>query len=320
MSKSKLIVRITCVCFVFLCCVVPALAQSAKDSLVVYAKAGRVNQLIGTAAVRHSKADPVTALAVNDELINGDLVATGVNTRLEVLLSPGTYLRLADNAEFQMVSTDLEDVRLILRRGSAVIEVGSGPEETSLVQIAMPSGTAVIEKRGLYRLNVEGKRSELLVMGGGTVLQPAMIKVGEGKRVAITSGVAEPVTKFDRKTSLDVLDNWSQERADYLAKANRSLDQNELSQVVRVYSASSFSGARIGGYWVQSSRLGYCVFVPLDQGQFNSPYGFAYTIGGGGGWPVNNNPIARGTGSGPAPAVTPAGTRGRNDPTGVRIP
>lgn len=317
MTKSKLIVRIICVGFVLMCSTVPALAQSAQDSLVVYAKAGRVNQLAGTAAVRHSKTDPVTALAVNDELVNGDLVATGVNTRLEVLLSPGTYLRLADNAEIQMISTELDDVRLILRRGSAVVEVGSGPDESSRVQIAMPSGTAVIEKRGLYRLNVEGKRSELLVMDGGTVLQPAMIKVGEGKRVAVTNGVAEPITKFDKMTIRDALDGWSQERADYLAKANRSLDQNELTRVVR--SASSYGG-RTGGYWVQSGQLGYSVFVPQDQGRWNSPYGVAYTVGGGGGWAVNNNPVARGTGGSPAPAVTPAGTRGRPDANGVRVP
>ncbi|MEO6393032.1 MAG: FecR family protein [Pyrinomonadaceae bacterium] len=318
MTKSKLIVGIICVGFAVPGSAVPALAQSAQDSLVVYAKAGRVNQLTGTAAVRHSKTDPVLALAVNDELANGDLVATGVNTRLEVLLSPGTYLRLADNAEIQMISTDLEDVRLILRHGSAVIEVGNGPDEIFKVQIAMPSGTAVIEKRGLYRLNVEGKRSELLVMDGGTVLQPAMIKVGESKRVAVTSGVAEPVTKFDKMTIRDSLDSWSQERADHLAKANRSLDQVELSRVIR--NAGGFSG-RTGGYWVQSGLLGYSVFVPLDLGRWNSPYGVAYTIGGGGGWAVNNNPVARGTGGSPAPAVTPAGSaKGGLNPTGVRVP
>jgi hypothetical protein len=313
MTQSKLIAGALCVGLVLAAAGTAALAQSAAaDNLVIYAKAGRVNLVTGCVHLRAAGSDAVKPLSASDELAAGDLVVTGTGAKLEILLSPGSYLRLAENAEIKMVATDLEDVRLILRRGSAVVETG-GPDDSFRVQVAMPSGTAVIDKRGLYRLNVDGKRSELLVRAGATIIQPAAIKVGDGKRVAITGTVSESVAKFDKNATHDALDDWSQERAESLANANGSLSRTELARAVRGPGPGTNSS---GGSWVYSPRLGYSVFVPADQGRAASPYGFLYPIGSGGGWSVNNNPVARGLGDGPAPAVTPAGTRGSNQTPG----
>jgi hypothetical protein len=324
MSRKMMFAFAICIALAVVCMGSAALAQSGPDNLVVYAKAGRVNLLTGNVVIRHSRTDPGTAATAGAELADGDFVTTGADTRLEVLLSPGAYLRVGNNSEFQMISTAIDDVRIIMRRGSAEVETGGGPDGSFLIQMAMPSGTAMIEKSGVYRLNVDGKRSEVLVFAGATSVEPMTIKLKEGKRAAITSGVAEPVASFDKKTTMDGLDNWSQERAEYLAKANRGLNQTELAQAFNGRNSRDFSSARMTGYWVFSPQLGSSVFVPFNQTHFNSPYGFAYTIGSGGGWSVNNNPSARGTGDGPAQAVTPAGpSKGSNPATSqptVRTP
>lgn len=289
-----------------------AQAQLAQESLVVYAKAGRVNFVKGVAGVLHSATDPGQQLAVGDELAAGDLVCTGPEGRLEILLSPGAYLRLAENSVFQMVSTDLDDVRIFLRRGSVVIEAGQGTDNTFLIQAAMPSGTAVLEKRGIYRLNVAGKRSELLVMAGETSIKPADIKVKEGKRVAITNGIAEPVAKIEKNVAPDTLETWSTERTDYLTKANQALNQSELSRALGTLAAAN---VRRGGYWVYSRDLGYSVFVPYVRG------GAGETVATtNGGFPVSNRPTARGIGEDPAAAVVPAGSRGRSGTQNTATP
>lgn len=288
-----------------------AQAQLAQENLVVYAKAGRVNFVKGVAGVLHSATDPGQQLAVGDELAAGDLVCTGPEGRLEILLSPGAYLRLAENSVFQMVSTDLDDVRIFLRRGSVVIEAGQGTDNTFLIQAAMPSGTAVLEKRGIYRLNVAGKRSELLVMSGETSIKPAEIKVKEGKRVAITGGVAEPVAKIE-KTAPDPLETWSTERTENLTKANQALNQSELSRALGTLAAAN---VRRGGYWVYSRDLGYSVFVPYVRGVASETV--ATTNGG---FPVSNRPTARGIGEDPAAAVVPAGSRGRSGTQNTATP
>jgi hypothetical protein len=328
MTGSKFMARIICAGLLLGCAVVVASAQSPKDSFVIYAKAGRINHAIGNARVRRTADDPGKILAMSDELTSGDIVSTGADTRLEVLLSPGAYLRMADNSEFQMASTSLDDIRLILNRGSAVIETGGGPDETLRIQVAMPAGTAVIDKAGIYRLNVEGQRSELLVIEGSTVIQPAMIKVKEGKRAAITAGVAEPVAKFDKKAERDALDNWSRERAQYLAKANRSLDQRELTRALNVFNPYGFANSRTNGLWVFSARFGGCVFVPFDPFYWNSPYGYGYTNGNGW-WPVviagNGHPTGNPTSGGTprVPGIKPVDTDVRMDgikPRGDSMP
>jgi hypothetical protein len=307
MSKKLMIALIAGAMMVVVCA--SAGAQTPEDSLVVYAKAGRVNLVKGIAGVMHTASDPGQQLAEGDELAAGDLVCTGPGGRLEVLLSPGVYLRLAENSVFQMVTTDLDDIHLFLRRGSAIIEAGQGLDNAFLVQAAMPSGTAMLGKRGSYRLNVVGKRSEVLVRTGETTIEPLDLRVKEGKRVAVVSGVAEPVAKIEKDAAPDALDSWNAERTDNLAKANQSLNQGDLSRAVGTLAAAN---ARRGGYWVYSRQLGYSVFVPNGPGSTMAAPNDA--------WSGRNRPEARGIGDGPASTVVPAGARGSASNPGTQTP
>lgn len=292
MSRSRSILRFACAALVVACAGVAVVAQSPKDSFVIYAKAGRINQASGEARVRAAGTESVKILTVSDELNQGDIVATGDNARLEVLLSPGSYLRVANSARFTMSGTDLEDIRVFLHEGSAVIETGGGPDEAFRIQVATPSGTTIIEKRGIYRLNVSKDRTELLVLKGEASVRPALVTVKGGKRLVVNGKVAEPVAKFDKKAMLDELDAWSKTRAEFLAKANRSLDQRDLTRALNSFdtiNGFTSSGRRGLGYWVFSSRMGYCLFMPFDPWDWSSPYGFGYNNGGGW-WPVYSNP------------------------------
>lgn len=292
MSRSRFMLRFISVALVVACAGVAVYAQSPKDSFVIYAKAGRINQASGEARVRAAGTESSKILTVSDELSQGDIVTTGDNARLEVLLSPGSYMRLANQAQFTMAGTELDDIRVFLHEGSAVIETGGGPDEAFRIQVATPSGTTIIEKRGIYRLNVTKERTELLVLKGEALVRPAMVAVKGGKRLVVNGTVAEPVAKFDKKAMLDELDTWSKTRAEFLAKANRSVDQRDLSRALNSFgSINGFgsSGRRMLGYWLFSSRLGYCLFMPFDPWDWSSPYGFGYNNGGGW-WPVYSNP------------------------------
>jgi hypothetical protein len=315
MSKKLMIALIAGAALVVVCITSTVTAQTTQDSMVVYAQAGRINVVKGVAGVLHSSTDPGRQLSEGDELAAGDLVCTGPNGRLEVLLSPGAYLRLAENSVFQMVATDLDDVRIYLRRGSAVIEAGQGPDSAFLIQAAMPSGTVMLTKRGVYRFNVAGKRSELLVRAGETTIKPIDIKVKEGKRVAVTGDAAEPVANIDKAAPPDSLESWSGQRAEALAQANKGLNQVELAQAVGTLEAAN---ARRGGYWVYVRQLGYSVFVP--NGQTNASVSAVANSNSSDAWSGRNRPAARGIGDGPASTVVPAGARGSAGNPGTQTP
>ncbi|MEO6393034.1 MAG: FecR family protein [Pyrinomonadaceae bacterium] len=299
MLKRMNLVRLLGAALVLICGGLSVLAQSPKDSFVIYAKAGRINQASGEARVRAAGTETSKILTVSDELNQGDVVTTGDNARLEVLLSPGSYFRLANQAQFTMSGTSLEDIRVFLTEGSAVVETGGGPDEAFRIQVATPSGTTIIEKRGIYRLNVTKDRTEMLVLKGEALARPAMVKVKGGKMLVVNGKVAEPVAKFDKKAMLDELDDWSRTRAEFLAKANRSLDQRDLSRALNSFgSINGFSGSgRMSGYWLFSRRLGFCLFMPFDPWDWSSPYGFGYNNGGGW-WPTYSNPNTAGNGNG----------------------
>jgi hypothetical protein len=278
-SISKL--RFACAGLILVCCGAIVSAQSAKDSFVIYAKAGRVNLVSGSAKAHPAAGGTEKVLAVSDELQNGDIVNTGADARLEVLLSPGSFLRVADNTEFRMESTNLEDIRFELKRGSAVIETGGGPDDVLRIAVDLPAGEVVIDRRGVYRLNVDGARNALLVINGRATIQPAMIEVKEGRSWVANGSAAEPVAKFDKKAKRDALDAWSRERAEYLAKANRSLDNRQVANSYDGFNAfNNFDLiTRFSGFWLFSSRRGYCMFVPFDPWSWQSAYGYNYSVG-----------------------------------------
>jgi hypothetical protein len=265
--------------------VVAAGAQSAKDSLVIYAKAGRINHAIGSAHVRRGADEAGKILTVSDELAAGDIVEAGADTQLEVLLSPGSFLRLAANSEFEMHSTALDDIRVILRRGSAVVETGGGPDETLRIQVATPTGTAIIEKKGIYRFNVSPTSSQFFAVNGQFTVVPQNVKVKSGNQLTIdgsTFGATGTVAKFDKKASQDALDIWSRDRAQLLAKANQQLNGNDMTLAMNRFGAGDgFYAALRGqvGFWAFSPFRGFCMFVPFDPWNWQSPYGYSYSNG-----------------------------------------
>jgi hypothetical protein len=47
----------------------------------------------------------------------------GPDGKAEVLMNPGSYIRLGANSSFEFESTDLDDVRIKMHSGSSMLEV-----------------------------------------------------------------------------------------------------------------------------------------------------------------------------------------------------
>lgn len=75
--------------------------------------------------------------------------------RAEVLLNPGTVLRIGDLSRIRMDSVDLTDTRVTLEGGSAVIAVNN-PPKLDRVEIHAGSGAVALKGDGVYRLDAEG--------------------------------------------------------------------------------------------------------------------------------------------------------------------
>ena len=106
---------------------------------IISAKAGLVNAVEGTANVRVQQLVPA-----------GAPIQTGPSGRVEILLNPGTFLRLGENSQAVLDSVDLTDVQVRILSGSAVIECNS-VEKNSPITVTDGTETVSISKPGTYR-------------------------------------------------------------------------------------------------------------------------------------------------------------------------
>lgn len=262
-----------------------------REKFVVSAKAGGVNAVTGGASMRHRNTEWLQ-LTIKEDLEAGDVVKTGVDGRVEMLLNPGSYLRVGENSEFELADNSLENLEVRLVRGTAIVEVTGADDEELFIGITTPHTRMSIVRRGLYRVSVvPGDNTELIVRKGRVMLEGSHTKVKGGNKVVFSSNsfsVAK-LTDADKKDS-DSLAVWSKDRSQMLAKENSRISDRTLNTLASSFNSgwfgSSFFLPRRSGFWFRSGGNCY-TFVPY-YGRFGSPYGGGYSrafFGGGfGGW------------------------------------
>src|SRR6185503_2155824 len=120
MKNTRLVVRIGAAIAIVAGLFSIGQAQN-REKHVISAKAGGVNAVSGRVMVTRSGQGP-QLLSNQDDLKSGDLVTTGVNSQTEILLNPGSYLRVAENSELVLSDSSLDNLLVRLNRGSVIIE------------------------------------------------------------------------------------------------------------------------------------------------------------------------------------------------------
>ena len=258
-----------------LCCSVASLAQRRH---VIYVKAGAVNAITGQATVRAKSDSDWQQLMITDDLNSGDHVRTDYDGRVEILLNPGSYLRVGGNSEIELANNSLDNLELQLIKGTAIVEA-TGLDGVELnINISTPHTKIAIVRHGLYRVSVvPGDTTELIVRKGRVILGDSHTKVKDGNKVVFSQAnvsVAK-MTKAEKKQE-EQIDAWSQERAETLARANRRITDRMMASAFRRDPLAGW-GFRPGfGMWFFNTHAGCYTFIPYYYG-WRSPYGSSYT-------------------------------------------
>lgn len=115
---------------------------------IISAKAGLVNAVDGTANVR-----------VQEQVAAGAPIQTGTG-RVEILLNPGTFLRLDEDSEAVLDSVDLTDIQVRLLSGSAIVD-STNVEKDSPIRVTYGTETLTISKPGIYRIPEDATSASL---------------------------------------------------------------------------------------------------------------------------------------------------------------
>lgn len=262
-------IKITLATLIILFAAGSAIAQDRKpippdeqSMYVVSAKAGVINIIEGDVSYMRDKA-AWSKLTSGDELREGDTVKTGAHSRAEILLTPGCYLRLAENAEFILSDTSANKFKIEILGGSALIEASVVEDPMT---VATPKTEFSIIRKGLYRFNVAADgRVEAAVRKGRIAYGKMEIK---GGKKAIFDNGTFAVASYDKKDN-DSFDQWSKDRAQALVAVNRDLSNRNINR-------SALFGF-VSNVWIRDSRCGCYTFLPFGNG-FSSPYGWDYSV------------------------------------------
>lgn len=257
-----------------------------REGYVISAKAGGVNIASGDVTFTRPGATAWQHLTPGTELVARDIVKSGAYGRAEILLNPGSYLRIAENSELEFIDTSLDSLRFRINNGSAIVEVSGSDDATISIEMETPQSRIMIERRGLYRINVAQNNTELLVTKGRAIISSNTgnaTLVKDGKIASVQNGQVL-VAKLDQR-DLDDFDLWSKQRANALVAANKQLSQRTIARNYSRYSAYGYGAGRYGygyrshsGLWIFNPFVGYHTFYPFYSGWY-SPYGHHYSHG-----------------------------------------
>ncbi len=168
--------------------------------------------------------------------------------RVELFLSQAMIVRVGANSEAEMVKADLNDIRLRLVKGAAIVEV---LHKQGLDAITILSGEAQVrfDKKGLYRIDqVSDEPARLRVFrGSATVFAGPAPQGVPAKRSMLLAALPEGarVEKLDR-SGKDALDDWQRERARVLAQDRQPGFGNQQTAAEGDLFRSIYRGERDG--------------------------------------------------------------------------
>ena len=186
-KTSSLMVSFTVSICLIVCCAIVGFAQN-REKFVISAKAGGINAITGEAKVHSRGESDWQQLSITDDLEAGDSVRTAFDGRVEILLNPGSYLRLGGDSEVELSNNSLENLEVRLLRGTAIVEATGADDFDLNINISTPHTKLAIVRQGLYRLNVVPENAtELIVRKGRVILSDSHTKVKGGNKVVFNA-------------------------------------------------------------------------------------------------------------------------------------
>ncbi len=253
-----------------------AIRSITGNPYVISAKAGGVNYTQGQVTIQRK--DLTSGRLIRGDSVEvGDKVITGEASRTEILLNPGSYARLGGDAEFEFITTDLDDLQLKLARGSAMFEVYASDDFR--ITILTPTSRFYLIKSGVYRVDADlNGTSRLEVRKGKAQVGDLDATTLKKSRAADVRGREVSVSKFDLDER-DDLEIWSRERAKELSIANAQLERSTTrNTLLNSYRTNGWDTFGSYGLWAFSAQFGSYCFIPFGNG-WSSPYGFGLRRG-----------------------------------------
>lgn len=280
---------------------VPSFAQGTDPAVRDFSSTAALNYVQGQATLN---GEPVTTSASQAPraLHAGETLAT-TSGSADVMLAPGSLLRLGQGTEAQIVAEDGQRAEVRLNSGHANVAVNT-VRPHRLLLVDLPNGQTQIVERGLYTFDVpsqtvrvfNGEANEFRGADMNANVKPVRVK--EGHEVVLTDPSMKPM-KFDRDDSQDGLLPWTGAQETQAAIADGAVTTGAG------YASTAFAGYGPGAYGFADGYgpgWGYPYgLYGYPFGFYGYPFGFGLGLGYPGGFygvrrPIGHYPIGHGYG------------------------
>ncbi|HEX8097170.1 MAG TPA: DUF6600 domain-containing protein [Pyrinomonadaceae bacterium] len=254
---SLLLLLIFAALFVFDATARAADDDESYDDYDVTARVMRLSYLRGDVSLRRAGETRWESARLNYPLVEGDTLATGSDSRVEIQIDSRNFMRLAENTVLRVVTLRDEGIALSLSEGKATLRIARFDHAREYFEVDAPKTTVAVEKTGLYRLDVGRDNVQVVVRDDGRARiysETSGFTLRDGRSASLSYGGAEEGDwQLAYAPARDLWDDWVNERERYLAARLRYDDRT------RYYDADVWGAEELDAYgdWTYAGSYGW---------------------------------------------------------------
>jgi len=174
----------------------------------------RISLIHGDVSTQRGDSGDWAAGTLNQPIVNGDKVSTGVSSRAEVQLDQANILRLGDNTLATVAGLSRTQIQVQIARGLVDYTVFKGTE----ADVEIDTANAAVhpsQKDGIYRVEVNssGETQVIVRKGEAEISTPrGSTRVEKGQMVIVRGSGDEAQYRLAEAPSKDGWDSWNSDR------------------------------------------------------------------------------------------------------------
>ncbi|MDT7688623.1 MAG: hypothetical protein QOE46_1382 [Acidobacteriota bacterium] len=228
------------------------------DEYEEHARVLRVSLLKGEVSLKRAGDDEWTSARLNTPLVEGDLLATGRDSRLEIQSDSRNFIRVGPESVLKVVTLRDEGIALSLNEGTATFRLARFDRDKEYFELDAPGTTIAAEKTGQYRVDVDhngGVNVTVREDGRARIYSQTSGFILRNNRTArfAREGSDEGDWEVGAAAQFDEWAHWNDERESYLASRLHYEGRD------RYYDADIYGAEELDLYgdWVYTRDYGY---------------------------------------------------------------
>lgn len=195
------------------------------DEYDVKARVVRTSLIDGEVNLKRSGNEDWERIRLNFPLVEGDTVATGRDSRLEIQVDARNFVRLAADTVLRIVTLRDEGIALSVVEGTATVRLAKFDRKNGYFEVDAPKTTLAAGKTGLYRIDApRDGRVRLTVRDGGSAQiysETSGFTLRDGRSAELVASGDNAGDWEFQVAAIDDIDNWVNDRERYLAQRLR---------------------------------------------------------------------------------------------------